>query len=490
MSAVLPSPGLGGHAAVLGVTWRKLRRLWWLLLPLAGITALATMRSASAAFVTFFIAAAIGLQFVWWSAATALAGQNHPLAARLVPGQVRQLRETAVALFLLLAVLGGLAMHQVMGDALAWTMVAGAAMLVFAAALRWPALWILMWLVPSVLLSLLRGTVAWQMFLGMMTDWHQRQPIVQTALVMIALCALLWRTFQDGGTAHARHWTAARQLREVMMTNGGAKGGWPDGRLGMALKRFFQWGRPFWFDHLLRTARPTADSVAARAEVATLRGLHWSVYGSSSAMVLGALLLGEAVLLLVVEPGRASQAIQGALPGVSIGLMSSLMGPLFGIGGTLYQTRHEQALLLLVPGMPRGPSLNRVLARRQLGHYLAMWAVGVGMMTLMWALAPEAAEGASRKALIGLHFAAVALPCGVLMWRDWSRQGAPSGQHVALMTLGMLVLMGLSAMASVMMEFSPWWPVAGSAILTVALVAWRWPALRDMVPFWPVGRDA
>lgn len=489
MSAVLAVPGVGGHAAVLRAVARKAGRMWWLALVVLGVTGLATMSDApgmaAAAFATM---TSIALQLVWWTAAIGFISLNDPLSARLVPAQLRRLRESAVALMLVLAVIGGGLLGLVFGHPLAFIMGSAGAMLGFSATLRWPALWFFAWVLPFVFFPSLRDLPVTIALVALARDGYRHQPLTQTGVVLLAAGASLWRLFQNGGAAHARSWRRARWWRHAtslqsgggMACVAGAQGRWAP------LARLFQWGHPLWREHLLRSARPTASSVCARADFAALRGLHWSASGSTSILVFGAFLIGE-MGLLVFAPEHAERVIRGAIPGLSMGLMSSMMAPLFGLAATLHRTRSDQALLTLVPGMPRGPAMNRWLAFRLLRQYLGMWGLAVGAILVMGALAPGEASAVDAR-MLGLHAAAVALPTGLLLWRDWSRQLPASGTRVGALTMAMLVLMGLSGAASGYWGFSPLWTLAAAAVMTLALGVWRWQAIGRLAPFWPVGR--
>jgi len=489
MNPVLAPAGVDGYAALRRAVARKTGRLWWLALPVLGATGLATMTDAPhAAAWTFVLAMAVVLQLLWWSAASALLGLNDPISAHLMPGQLRKLRETAVVTMLGLAVLSGLLLSAVFGHAPAFAAASAAAMLAFAACLRWPLLWFGVWILPGVLLPLLGELPAARAVAGFFVSWHERQPLIQAAVILLALAAALWGLFQSGGAGHAKSWQASQRMRQAMsMQAGGSRvacAGGPFARLG----RVFQWGLPLWRKHLLRTARPDARSVSARAELGAMRGLHWSATGSTG-VVLALCLLGFEAAALIFVPERAGRIIDAALPGVSIGLMSGMLSPLFGLATTLHQTRREQALLALVPGMPRGDAMNRELARRMLRHYVAMWAGGVAMILVASALAPGDMAMASRP-LLGLDFAAAALPVSLMIWRDWSRQGAPRGIQVGLLTMITLLGMGLCTAASSYWRFSPLWLVGASMLLTLTLGVWRWRLVRRVAPFWPVGRHA
>lgn len=490
MSAVLPVPGVGGHVAVLRAVARKVGRMWWLALVVLGFTGLTTMSDApgmvARAFATM---TSIALQLVWWVAASALISLNDPLSARLVPGQLRRLRELAVALMLVLAVISGGLLGLVFGHPLAFVMGGAGAMLGFSATLRWPVLWFFAWVLPFVFFPALRDLPVTIALVAFARDWHSRQPLMQTGVVLLAAGTGLWWIFQDGGAAHTRSWRRAQWWQHVMSLRGGGGMAYvagPQDHPWASLSRLFQWGHPLWREHLLRTARPTASSVAARAEFAALRGLHWSASGSTSILIIAVFLIGE-LALLAVAPDRAERVIRGAIPGLSIGLMSSMMAPLFGLATTLHRTRREQALLTLVPGMPRGPAMNRWLAFRLLRQYLGAWGLAVGAILVMGALAPGEASTFDAR-MLGLHAAAVALPAGLLLWRDWSRQVPATGNRVGMWTMAMLVLMGLSGAASGYWGFSPLWTLAVTAVATIALGAWRWRAVSRLAPFWPVGR--
>ncbi|WP_431264205.1 hypothetical protein ACQ859_00880 [Roseateles chitinivorans] len=488
MNAALPSPGLGGHAAALRAIGRSLRRVWWLLLPVATITGLASIRSASAAGAAFCISTAILLQFAWWICGTSLTMQNHPDSARLVPGHVRQLREVAVALFFVIAVADGLLMHAVFGRFLMFTMIAGAAIVGFGVTMRWPWAWFVIWVAPWFVGPLLPDAGLWRNAANLMRDWHEQQPLMQTVLCMLAMAAVLWRMLQDGDAAHRRSWRATRQIRDMFSMKGGAHARPPETRLGRVLAKPFSWGLPAWREHLLRTASPTADSVVARAEIAAMRGAHWSSILSAAVVVVVLLLVAELAALFWLPESRGTKVLQGALPGSSFGVMCALFGPMLSATTTLYRTRAEQSLLVLVPGMPRGEAMNRVMARRLLTQFFVVLGFGAGSLLLMAALAPG--DWSDEMPLMGLYFAATAVPGCLLLWLDWSRQRQPGAAQSGVMILAMVLAMGMGVAGHRLLDLSPWHILAVTGPLTAALGAWRWRAVRRMAPFWPVGRRA
>ena len=477
-----------GHLAVLRALRPVLPRLWLLLLPLAGLTALGAMKSASAAATVFCITAAVMLQFAWWMVGSALFSQNHPIAARLVPGHVRCLRETSLAIVGGLSLLSGLLIHFAFGAFLLPVMGAAVFMVAFAMTARWTNAWFVFWVLPWLGWPFVKESAVWRATLPVLREGFERQPLVVSALVLTALGWALWRMFQDGGVAHARSWESARQMRDIMRLQGGRAPRAPEGPISRAMVRTFSWGMPPWREFLLRRAQPTPDSVAARAELAALRSLHWIGQLSAASLVFAGMLLASVVMHRTMAPDVAMRVLQGAMTGASFGLMCALLGPAVGLGTVLHRSRQEQALLVLVPGMPRGAAMNRVLARRHMVQFLCLWGFGVGLLATVLALLPD--MWMPQRPVIGLYFAAGALPFSLMLWRDWARQRAPGGGTIAAMVSGALLLTGAGFAASMTWGLTVWQVIAISAAATAALGVWRWRATQRAAPFWPVGRHA
>lgn len=484
----LPRPGVSGHGAILRALGRSLRGSWWLVVPPIVVFALGLLRSPTAAFTGAAVAWAILFQFAWWSIASGLMMQNHPLTARLVPGQVRQLREVALGLFIAISALSGALMSVFFGDVLAWMPAFAAAMLVFGLALRWPMLWFAVWIVPSVASSMIKDTTGWRMLVAAMVDWHVHQPMTQTAVLMLAMCAILWRVFQEGGDGHLHSWESNRRMRQRLVNGEGGRPMASSGGFGAAVGGWFNWGQPMWREHLLRRARPTAASVAARAELAVLRNLHWSALFGMVLIIFVVLVLAIVGVRLWLGDARSAQFLTGALPGVSFGLMCSMIGPAMGIASMQYRTRREQALMLLVPGMPRGEALNRRIGPRLLGNFVISWALGVAAMAALVLLVPDG--GPTDVPVMGVHVAAATLPFGLLLWQDWSTKTMPTSSRATLGILLVMLLVGASLVLCALTGWSPWTVLAGSVVLTAGLTAWRWRAMRRLPPFWPAGRNA
>lgn len=165
---------------------------------------------------------------------------------------------------------------------------------------------------------------------------------------------------------------------------------------------------------------------------------------------------------------------------ISIGLACMLIATLIGVSGALWGSRREQALLVLLPGMPQGIALNRALARQQLKHFVLVCVAGLPAFAAMawWGGSPEV-----------WAFFVAAWPLSALLWRDVSRLRAP-GPWAAL---PYLLCVGLCLLSTLLLRWQPallgpW--ILGMVLLTAAALVWRWRRLSQWPPALPAGRLA
>lgn len=482
MRAALLTPA---HGQILGAMARQLKLLWLLLLPLAAALGLGLYLDRPELLPKLMAgAASVCLQFAWWAMVAALLRQNHPQAAWLVPGQLRRLRECALGLFLLLALLQG-GLLALTFDSRWLTLLGVAALMLGMAVLqRWPWGWALVWVIPVSLPGGLRSpTGGW--LRERLLAWQAQPPVLEWLLLLGLMLLLLAAVFGRGGSGHARQWQRAAQSRrrQSLENWGGAAATSVQGPAPLRwLAALFSWGRWTWLGRLLgRGPVRRPGQALALAELAVLRGLHWSSVLGGVAVVLALFVL----VLWVLQLGWGVNAWQVATqsgPGFSLGLLCMCINPGMGLWAALYQSRREQALLLLLPGMPRGQALTRQVARRQAAHYLLCWGVGLGLASLLSLRSPHGLTGWV------LNYAALTLPLALLPWQDWSRRGRPSSAVMAMLVLGLLGGMALLAAVVFGLGLPLWAPLAISVGLTLALAAWRWRALAQLPPPWPVGR--
>lgn len=481
--------------AVLVETLRPLRMvgaislLLWM--PIVG--AVAWYGSAALAAKTAALLAVAALCLLWWMAFVRLLMQNHPTVARLVPGQLRRLREVAAALLVGVALPCGTVLWWISGGSwLIWTLLCMFALLVIAVTARAPWIWVVCWMAPTFY-RLWSETALWQAVLEGLRAGHADRPLLQATglmlIMMLALCGL----FSSGGAAHQRRWAGEQEMRLSLKDPALGAGAmtrlmarWPVLRW-VAVP--FCWLRTLWRRRLLATARPTATSALARAELVTLQGSHWTMVVGPTLLLL--LLVAVVATAIATTAGAdVGRALRNALGGMSIGLMGLLMSPAFGGSAAVqYKRRREQALLLLLPGMPRGDDLNRRLARRAMAQHVLCWALAVSVMLAVQWLLPSG-KGGRVMLSWGLSYAAVCLPLGLLLWRDWSRHGVQRGAWTALLALGVIVTIAAVGWLVQNSVERAWIALAVSAVVTVVLMVWRWPFLRHSRTFWPVGRWA
>ncbi|WP_457420095.1 hypothetical protein [Roseateles sp. P5_E7] len=432
---------------------------------------------------TVLVMALFGL---WVLLLVNLLQQNHPTITRLVPGHLRRLRQATLITWLLISCAqGGLAWWALAGLApLPPLLLAAAAVGVVAAWGQRHWLWaIALYMAPSFVIPLhLHKRLAPQWHA--LVDLWQLQPWGWLALSLVVLGALLVRVY---GAGDARH-RAAYEKRQRMLKL--ARSGMTGNRAGIgALGRFGEWfAWPVdtlvskWLSRLLARAQPGQASIAsvmARAEL-VLHGIqHWLRHGVSVGLTLLCVGLGSALAfgLLGVASGPF---FSSATVGIAFGLGIAGFNPGFALRNMLWHTRREQALLVLLPGMPLGRQLNRAVAFVQLRHFLLAW----GLTTL---LLGGLALLTGNSSVLSMSIAA--LPLGVLnLTRAPATMRAPTPWTVSRPVLGFFVLnavlWGLCAFMNSLIL-----PLAiASLLLSAVLLARRWRTLSQAPSAMPAGR--
>lgn len=468
---------------------RHTGELWvWLallLLTLAVAITCAITVDLGAARLVLGIEAGASLLILWGICFAGLRRQNHPNAARLVPGHLTRLRHCAVGLLMILSLTAALLFGSQLGQPLAWALGAAALMLAVAAFVRWIQLWFYIWIVISLAFWGPVGALSMRVWRGLQ-QWYAVQPTSLALLAVLILPWLLSRLLQDGGPAHQASYRAAEKLRMAFADQSrGLSTAKYAGKTGLTMMRLFSWPQPLWQRHLLATAKPVAGSALARAELVCLGNLHWTSMLGALSLVLAIFGCGAAVADYLFTPNWSAIGTDGGA-GLQIGIVSMALNPLFGLASALHRSRREQALLMLLPGIPRGLALSRQLARRLLAQFYLQWSMAAVLIGLMMALISPAGE-ASRLALYGLL---LALPMGSFLLRDWSRQAAPNSAQALLPLLG--VTMGAALLAGMAwLGLSIWFAVALSLGLSLAFLRWRWQRSVLASPAaMPVGRWA
>ncbi|MEO5688143.1 MAG: hypothetical protein ABIR54_12340 [Burkholderiaceae bacterium] len=449
--------------------------------------ALAADLRHSAANITLCALAVLALG--WWAVTVSnVFDQNRAVLARLVPEHPTRLRAALLVAWVGMVAFVTLLVGVRFDIALACAATSAATFALVAVAMRWPLVWMTGCLAPIVV----NYVLAWPA-LGAVAERAQALWFAQGGSIFVTVAAasavLLVSLVQAGGKRHAANDEARRNRVQRFQMR--ARGSQPvavgvRGALDTALTRpYYAWWR-------FVSTRPVTP-VFSRVMLALGPSVHWTaglsaVFGGALAVAV-AMLAAEAIGL--VFPGVAAVA-PDMLASVSIGLMFGLLSPVLQLQARLHQTRREQALLMLLPGVPRGAALNRRLAWQLTAQFLATWLGAVALMGLCLGVANVLHPGVLRSAILGIRDVMVVatLPLVVLQWRPWARVSAPT----TLNAMGAYLLGGLVGLVAWIAPLIGWLSLATVATAAfAAALAWcamRWVRLgRDPSAF-PVGRLA
>ncbi len=395
--------------------------------------------------------------------------QNQPAAARLVPGHVGRLREVLLLAWALASVLVTAAlMAGGLGLALAWPLAAGGLALL-GLLVRWPLGWIPVSLLPFPWAWLLpAGT--WAEGIALL----QQHPLRVVALSALIVPMVLAGVLGDGGRAHRARHARAERWREMARSDGSWQASGKVGGLGGLMNLPYQRQLQKW------SAARGPGTVAPRLMLGLGPAVHWTVQFSGAVLYGGILLLVGLCSLWI--PVSFPDFLRAGSFGLTIGLMSALLAPLTSLGRALDRSRAEQGLLVLLPGVPRGRALNRLLARQWLLQFGLTWCGGLAV-----AVAVMAYSAAPRELLLPFLLAYL-LPIATV-WRDWSRQprGGRGGTPVVLA----VVLTAFFGYALYRWQGVPLWGIAAAQLaLAAAVGGWGWRLQMSAPSALPVGRLA
>lgn len=431
--------------------------------------------------------AAIGLVLVfmlggWMGIAANLQEQNHPHAARCVPGQLRTLRRAALLGWATCTALGTLLMYVVLPPSAPWQLlVLGNSLL--AVFLLWSSRAMWLWLL-TLLLSPLLGALAGQLApiaRAVATLWaaHTETVLLTSLLIQAGLVAVAF------GTGDARH--QARYARQATMRN--AMRQQLEGKQLSAAA----WGRPIewltspfarafdaWQARLLaRADNRDRRSVMARAAIVLNGSQHWLYQLMMMGSLVAIVLLSGSIVSRFVEV-TWTNLLPGAL-GMGIGIASMGFNPGFALPTMVWQSRREQALLCLLPAMPRGAALNLAVAGLQLRDGLVAWALTSPVLVAL---------GVAADSTWLLCLPLAALPVTVLnLTRRLATLRAPHTMTPLWPVLAFFLMTGFCALLQ--WAGVPLWLLAIAVpALSAALLAWRWRRLSSAPTALPAGRLA
>ena len=432
-------------------------------------------------------ASVLGLQIVWVGIAAVLLRLNHPTVSRLVPGYVTALRRAALAIWLGICLLTGLA-GILDGTSVGWFVfevcMAGALMLLIGTPMRWPVRWCL---AVAALMWLGRHS-------GAAFEWEPLQSVLTTgqgqltlaALVFIAMAWVVTRMIASKGNGYASVFSRFMGMQEsehganeikVLMSSHFSP--WLKAYFTAAHWVTLPWRR--YASHLLSNPKPEAANAIARAELGFGPAVHWVTQLSFS--------LGFAALLALVwwvypELILGGGAHTSPLVAFYIALASAMCSAtsVLSIGSVMLLQQGEQKLMLLLPGVPQSSALNRHLARRHVRMAVSAWFLGTA-----WALVLPYPDGVANYVAA---FCWSTLPLVQFVVQDWATVRPPQAGR-SILTLGLVVLLPVSAWAALQWLHLPMELLAGIAVTACLLMLRiRWTRLAHFAQAWPVGRLA
>jgi hypothetical protein len=301
-----------------------------------------------------------------------------------------------------------------------------------------------------------------------------------TAMALLAMAIALVQLFGNADTAHARAYAKRETYRKI--ASAGAAGNKPAwsacGSWGERLSTPARRLADAWLARVTHRASPAQHSVMARAEVVLHGAQHWSRQVATTCLVqLGLLAALCTVLRFAADEMR--QSIFSAGLGLSLGLSSIATAPLITLRSALWASRREQALLVLLPGMPRGTALNHAVARLQMRHFGWAWASALPTVVGLawWAQAPQ-----------WLAYLGAALPLAAWQWRDAARMREPDpakpvAYYLPFVVIGTLGMFLIQRQPKLLL---PW--AVCTVLISAALLAWRWRLLARWPQALPAGR--
>lgn len=435
---------------------------WWQAPPLLGVLLLTT---------------------AWWMLANNLLQQNHPHAARLVPGHLRRLRRLFLLSWAASALVAGLLLGAVLGHVVLCIFAAAAVSLFFAWSVAWPQYAWLAWVawfvvMPNTPLRAAVPTVA-----TLLTLSPAQLLLLGAAVLAAGWCSAQW-LLGHGGSRHLKRYVALQRVRSLQQWGAEEVQVLPKTRFWSAVNRSFNWGYHQWLARLL--AQPGSSS---RARLAMVFGpsLHWSTL-AGNALMLGTLLLGLLVLLVPLPQAEVDSAAREGASGMTAGALLGWTGYFVGLRSTLYTTRREQALLMLAPGLPRQAELNRWLVRHLALHHVASGGLIIGVAAIAMAWLFGGRVPGSAWAIMG-SFVALALPAAlVFIVSDWSRLRRPGPlASVGLMLSAIALWVGILLLVT-RLDVPVVLFIGGGLVLLLLALARAWLRTERLLPMLPAAR--
>ena len=400
--------------------------------------------------------------------------QNRPAMARLVPGHVARLRAALLVAWALavLAIMAGpgFLLHQ----PLAWACGAAGGLALLAAMFRWPALL----LVVVALGTLLLGVVDSGLPDALSADWR-RDAWLFTAIVVTAGALALVAIVSEGGHGPRAVYDAGRAFGRRF-----AKPAQPGCRTSASqVSSLYAW----WTARLLARGD---SSLQGRLLLGFGPAIHWTTRIRDGAWFVA---IGGGICALVVALAAwLGRDLRGVYPWLAFTLLTGACTPALQAAAQLYRTRREQALLVLLPGVPRGARLSRWLGWQMSVLFLGSALFGFALAGALDGFAELLAPGVVARSGGGDLTAAIAvavLPQVAWQWRTWARlQGASGKEFLPSLAPFLLGIFALVLHSNAGIDYVPMGIAFAAA--GAACCAWRWWRMGSEPTAMPIGRLA
>jgi hypothetical protein len=357
---------------------------------------------------------------------------------------------------------------------------------VAAAALRWPVLWLAALAAPFMTAGLLNRAGHTALGMALRAEWRSADWLI-TAIVVTAGCVVLVMVVRIGDARHADAYQRGCRVRAEPSQAAFAGVIGTSASPGCAGGFRASFVRPYaWRMRRLLARRDSP--VMARVLLGIGPATHWTTlfFQFSGALLFGTVLCAVVSRFLAAE-ARAAICAYGAMF-----VLILLSPPAVQQLHRVWQTRREQALLALLPGVARGPVLNRWLGWQMSWPFLLMSVGGLAVAGVLAGLAEAIQPGSVEKTLGGMVscFAVALLPLVACQWRDWARMPEPA----TLAIVGPVMLqMGLVMLAfGLHTRFDVGYVTMGVdfALVSLAWCRWRWWRTGSEPTALPIGRAA
>lgn len=369
----------------------------------------------------------------WLITLSGLLRQNHPMLARLQPGHVPRLRWAALLLWGVPVVLAGVVAAVLGAEVESVMLKTGLGLSLLSAFVRWPLTFVLIWFVPPAVVPMWQSSALTQALSRVAESVWTGSAALVCLVVLGALALFQASLIGTGDAAHRRRHEKLQRILSSMQENQGGFDPRRAGRWAMWWNRRFSALTTWTLDRLVRAPRATPAHALARLEYPLYGSTHWTMMLGTMATALPIIALGFGLVGLLVPEMSWSQGPWRHIPAhwwfLVAGqlFMGVFMGMLFNMGIALERTKKEQALLVLLPGVPPLGRLQADLLRRQ-GWTLLALAVP-GLLLVGCAAAPT--PGVLLQGLgVGMVVASL------LLLRPWDVQRTPGSFAILLVAVG------------------------------------------------------